>query len=168
MVDSTRITASSITKQSFWNLYNLINDRDNVPDPNDSGGNRKFVYRRIPNIGRNFAGFPFIVVSRTRPTKIGNTADLSKKFNSYDFTVTIFSQDSSSDSSGNPSGVDTTDIISNNIINTLDNKSNRKTLIDYGMAHLEYNVDNDEEELDEKTVFTTEFDIRFENNLISV
>ena len=166
MVNSTRITYSNIVKQSYWNLYNLINNRSNVPDPNDSTGDRKFVYRRIPNLGRNFKGFPFIIIGRTKPSKTKTTADLSKKWHSFDFDLTIYSQDNNSDSSGDPSGADTSDIISNNIISTLDNPTNRKVFLDYLMGSLEYNIDTDEDELDGKTVFLTEFDIRFENNLI--
>jgi|SRR3990167_848146 len=166
MVDSARITATSIVKQSFWNLYNLINNRSNVSDPNSSAGTRKFVYRRMPNFGRNFAGFPFIVVSRSKPSKGKTTADLSKKYHSFDFTVAVYSQDSDSDSSGDAQGADTADIITNSIINTLDSPTNRKILLDYLMGSLEYDIDTNEDELKGKTVFITEFDIRFENNLI--
>ncbi len=167
MADSARITASNIAKQPFWNLYNLINDRSNVADSNDSTGERKFVYQsRPPNLGTNFKGFPFIVISRTRPSKTGRMVG-AKKFNSYDFMITVYSQDTSSDSLGNPSGAETADTITNNIINTLDKPANRRTLIDYGMANLEYDIDTDEDELDGKSVFTTEFDIRFERNIIA-
>ena len=167
MADSARITYTNIARQSFWNLYNLINNRSNIPDPNNSAGTRKFVYQsRIPNLGRNFAGFPFILVSRSKPSKGKTTADLSKKFHSFDFTVTVYSQDTDSDSSGNPSGAETADTITNSIINTLDNPTNRKTLLNYLMGSLEYDIDTNEDELEGKAVFITEFDIRFENNLI--
>lgn len=167
MVDSAKITSSNVAKQAFWNLYNLINNRTNVPNPNDTSGDTKFVYRRLPRLGREFAGFPFIVVSRTRPSKGKGVADLTKVFRSYDFTVTVYSQDKSSDASGDPQGADQADLITDSIIETLDSPTNRKTFIDYGMAHLEYDIDSDYDDVDGRSVFMSEFDIRFENNLTS-
>lgn len=165
MVDSARITASNVAKQAFWNLYNLINNRSNVPNPNDTSGNTKFVYRRLPHLGRNFVGFPFIVVSRTKPSKGKGVINLSKVFRSYDFTISVYSQDKSSDASGDPQGAEQADIITDSITETLDNPTNRKTLIGYGMAKLEYDIDSEETDVDGRTVFMSEFDIRFENNL---
>ena len=54
--ESVAITKSNIFTQVFANIFNLINTRGNVPDPNDSSGNRKFVYsHREPNYqSRNF------------------------------------------------------------------------------------------------------------------
>lgn len=164
MVDSARITYASISKQAFWNLFNLINDRSNVPDPNDSTGDRSFVYRRLP---RNYAKkFPFVVVSRTKPKQGTNTADMSKRHHSFDFTITVYSKDDDSDGSSNPHGANSADIISDSIIATLDNPDNRKTLRNYLQSDLVYDIDTDEDDLSGKSVFITEFDIRFENNLV--
>ena len=165
MADSKRITFDSITKQSFWNLFNLINNRSNVPNPINSSN--KFVYTRIPDIGRGFNNFPFIVISRSRPTKNGHTADLSKAFRNYSFSIMVYTQDNNSDSSGDPKGAAQNELITDSIIKTLDNPTNRKTLIDYGMANLVYDTDTDEDEFEGKSVFVTEFDLRFNNNLIA-
>ncbi|KKM53678.1 hypothetical protein LCGC14_1554160, partial [marine sediment metagenome] len=54
--------------------------------------------------------------------------------------------------------------ITDDIQATLNNVSNRKTLITQGMAHLEYDIESDEDEVDGKIVFVSEFDIRFINN----
>lgn len=167
--DSARVTNDKIVTQPFANLFNLINNRSNVIDPNNDDGTRKFVYERLPRFGRNFKGFPFIVVERAMPSKNKNLVSLEKAFMSYDFTVTVFCQDDESDGLGNPKGAAQCNDITDDIIETLNNISNRKTLINQGMANLRFDVDiSDEEDLKGKLVFTSEFDIRFEQTLTIV
>ncbi len=168
VTETAKITASKIFSQPFWNIYNLLNDRSNVPDPNDKTGARKFVYRRQPNFGRNFAGFPFIIVRGTKPTSGPGSANKSKIFKDYDNMVEVYAQDTDSDTTGNPAGAETRDQIADNIVNTLDNQTNRKTLRNNGQGHIVYEVDiDDEAELDGKTLFAAMFDLRSERNLLS-
>ena len=84
---------------------------------------------------------------------------------SYDLTISVYSQDSASDSIGNPSGAAQCNQITDNIQKTLNNATNRKALIYQGMAHLEYDIDTSEDEYNGRTVFISEFDIIFENTL---
>ena len=168
--ESGKITIEKVATQALWNVYNLINNRVNVPDPNDSTGNRKFVYTSKPDFsGRNFAGFPFIIVRSAKPKKAKSTADLSKSFRDYDILIEVYAQDSlGSDSTANKIGIATRDSIVNKVIKTLESPTNRKVLITYGQAHLNYSVDiDDDAELDGKPVFSAEFDINFANNLSS-
>lgn len=165
ILESARVSASTISKQSFANVYNLLNNRTNVPDPVDESGKRKFVHTRPPNIGRSFRGFPFITVSRSAPSKLTNTASLSQTYYSFDFTVRVVCQDESADGLADPSGASQCEDITDNIIETLNKVANRKTLIFQGMAGLEFDMDTDQEEFNGKRVFISEFDLRFENNL---
>ena len=164
--DSAKVTASAIQNQSFANIYNLINNRSNVPDPADSSGVRKFVYVRLPNIGRGNVGFPFIVVYRIKHTKSKGVVSITKSFMSYDMMIEVYSQDSASDNIGNPNGAEQCNQITDNIQKTLNNATNRKALIFQGMAHLEYDIDTSEDEYEGRTVFMSEFDIRFEETLL--
>ncbi len=166
ILESARVTASAIQNQSFANLYNLINNRSNVPDPIDGTGNRKFVFVRMPHIGREFKGFPFIVIERIRPAKGSSTVSLTKSFMSYDVTILVVSQDKDSDGSGDPNGAEQNNLITDNVIKTLNNAGNRKTLIRQGMANLEYDIDTDVDSFEGRTIFTSEFDIRFESTLL--
>jgi|TARA_R100000501_G_scaffold17331_1_gene32143 hypothetical protein len=166
VLSSGRVNSTNLVRQSFANVYNLINTRSNVADPADSTGARKFVYVRMPNLGRAFQGFPFVVVNRVMPMKRKGTTSLTKSIVDYNFTIMIYTQDSSSDSLGNPSGADQADTITDAVRETLDSASNRKTLITQGMSQIEYEVDSDVDELDGRTVFVTEFDVNFVNNLI--
>ncbi|KKK98893.1 hypothetical protein LCGC14_2638170, partial [marine sediment metagenome] len=70
------------------------------------------------------------------------------------------------DSSGIPNGAEQNETISNDIIETLNNAANRKTLINQRMANMEFNIDTDEDEFEGKSVFISEFDLRFESTLL--
>ena len=165
ILESGKVTASNVINQSYSNIYNLINDRDNVSDPADSTGNRKFVWTRLPNAGRNFSCFPFIVLKRTMPVKRpGNASGTYSKVD-FNFSIFVYTKDSGSDADGNPEGAEQNNIISDDIIETLNNITNKKTLIDQGMSLPEFDVDTDEDEFNGKTVFVTEFDLRFVDNL---
>ena len=165
--ETKRITANKIASQSYANLYNLINDRDNIPLPTGLPTDHKFVHTREPRIGREFRGFPFIVLQRAKPTKGLSTADLTKSFMSYDFILRIVTRDEDSDGTGIPLGINQNEQITDNVIKTLNSTINRKSLINNRMANLEYNIDTDEEEFKGETVFISEFDIRFERNLLT-
>lgn len=165
ILDSGKVTPSNFVRQSYANIYNLINNRSNVSDPADSTGNRKLVYTRLPNAGRNWECFPFIVLKRTMPTKRKGVVSLTKSFVDFDFVIRVFTKDSNSDAEGNPEGSEQNEIITDNIIETLNNVINQKTLINQGMSGAEFDIDTDEDEFNGKTVFITEFDLRFENSL---
>ncbi len=167
ILESAKVTKSAIQRQSFANLYNLINNRSNVPDPADDTGIRKFVHVRFPRTGRNFPGFPFIVINRMKPTKGNSTASLTKSFMSYDTTLTVYTQDEDADGTGHPNGAEQSEIISDDVIETLNSADNRKTLINQRMANIAYDLDTDENKFEGRRVFTSEFDIRFENTLLT-
>ena len=163
------INSTNLIRQSYANIYNLINNRSNVPDPNSSAGTRKFIYTRMPKIdSRNFAGFPFIIVERTKPSKKIGSADLTKSFINFDNAISVYSKDKETDSTGYPSGEQTNEEITENIRKTLDNATNQRTLLNQAMAHLSYNIDTSEDEdFDGILTYISKFDLRFENNLIT-
>ncbi len=169
VTETAKITASKIFSQPFWNIYNLINNRSNVPDPTDATGKRKFVYRRKPNFGRNFAGFPCIIVRATAPISGPGSADRSKTMKEYSHDIEVYAQDTDSDTTGDPAGAETRDQIADSIGETFDSQANRKTLRVNGQSNIVYDVEiDDEAELDGKTLFTAMFDLRSERNLLGV
>lgn len=167
---SGTINSTNIASKSYANLYNLINNRTNVPDPNDSTGLRKFVYQRIPKIeSREFKGYPFIVVRRSSPNKTGDTANKGKGIYELNFMITVYTQDNTSDSSGNPSGASMCEDISDDIIKTLDSPTNQLTFVGYNMGRLRYTMTS-EEGIDFEgnfTIYSSEFKITFENAIIN-
>ena len=157
ILSSARVLKTSLFRQSHANIYNLINNRSNVPDPNDTSGGRKFVHVRDPRIrNREFAGFPFVVVSSTSIKQSGLNLSQSNSSITYDIVISVVSQDKESDSKGNAEGAEQCDIISEGVLKTVN--ANRYTLRNYGMAHFELtDSDFDVDSFDEKTLFTREF-----------
>ena len=169
LVTSAKVTSTSLLKQAYWNIFNLINNRTNVPDQTDPTGARKFVYRRLPNISAlNFKGFPFIVVDRTNQSKKKGTVSGTKSFLDYPFEIGVYSQDKDSDAEGDAKGIDQNDEISDSILATLNSSSNKKTLISYGMALMDYDIDTSEDnDMVGKLVFISTIRLNFKNNLTS-
>jgi len=166
ILSSGALTSATLLEQSHANIYNLINSRSNVPDPADSSGTRKFVHVRMPRTtGRHFAGYPFIIVHRTRLGKGKSLIGLTKSFIDYNISIEVYTQDSSSNSSGNPNGSEQINQIVDDIRETLDNVTNKKTLLSYGMSRIRYDIDVDSEDIEGKSTFYAEIDLRFENNL---
>lgn len=157
---SVAITKSNIFTQVFTNIFNLIND--NISNPNDSTGNTKFVYsHREPNfMSRNFAGFPCIVVEAASISQDVNVISATKAFMSDEINIIIFSQDKSSDGSGNPSGADTMNTISDEVLKTLN--ANRTTLRTNGLKNLTIgNTDFDWGEINGQPTFKREITLTF-------
>ncbi len=165
ILDSGKVTPSNLVRQSYANIYNLINNRSNVSDPADSSGNRKFIYTRLPNAGRAWDCFPFIVIKRAMPAKRKGVVSLTKSFVDFDFVIRVYTKDGSSDAEGNPEGSEQNENITDDIIETLNNVTNQKDLINNGMSGAEFDIDTDEDDFNGKSVFITEFDLRFENSL---
>ncbi len=174
---SGRLTASTIAEQSHANIYNLINNRTNVQDPvkpTDTGTtrSRKMVHVRFPDeTARNFpknSGYPYIVVSRTKPAKRTGSGSGTKSMMDFDIFIGVYAQQGSHDSLGDPEASVQINKLTDSIRATLDNVSNQKTLLDYGMGRIEYDIETEEDSDFEgrtKTMYISEFDLRFENNL---
>ena len=164
---SVAITKSNVFTQVFANIYNLINNRSNIPDPNDSSGNRKFVYIKEPNFSSdNFQGFPLIIVQDEGHSQGNKTADATKAFISDEITIIAMAQDKEADGVGNPSGFATLNTISDYILEVLNNTSNSRTLRSNGIRNKEFSaIDFDWGLVDNKPIFRREFHLRFSNQL---
>lgn len=163
ILDTGRLAATTIVRQSFGNLWNLL--KDNVSVPTGIPSTHKLFYRRMPDIGRTFNGFPFIILSRTRPRKRRTLASGTKSFMDIDAMITVFAQDKMSNANAEPMGADMNDELTDSVRTILDKVSNKKSLNNNGMSNLEYDIDTDEDDFHGKFVFISEFDIRFVNTL---
>ncbi len=168
IASSSIITYEKIYSQSHANLYNLINTRSNVPDPADSSGNRKFVYVREPRtLGRNFVGYPCIIIPSFSVSQSGSSVDRRMGWITYDVIIRVWTQDKDSNSLGNPSGAEQLNEISDDIINTLNNKTNRDLLRVQGLSNFEIiNSDFDYDEIEGKVLYMREFTIIFSRMLM--
>ncbi len=160
--ESVAITKSNIFTQVFANIFNLINTRSNVPDPNDSTGRRKFVYsHREPNfMARNFSGYPCVIVEGVNMTQNIKTVSSTKAFQFDEINIIVMSQDKSSDASGDPSGADTLNSISDDIVEVLN--ANNGTLRNNGLSRREIDsTDFDWGEIDGQPTFRREITLTF-------
>jgi len=159
---SATITASNVFTQSHANVYNLINDRTNVPDPNDSSGARKFVYVREPlSMGRGFKGYPAIIVQPVDYDQGDDPKTVSgtKNVTGFEIKIIVWSQDRHSDSDGNSTGRATLDSISDSIAATLN--ANKTTLRNWGMKKLRIDTNTSYTEDNGKAIFGREFTLIF-------
>ncbi len=157
---SGNVDKSNLFSQPHANIYNLMNDRSNVPDPNDSTGNRKFIHVREPrNLGRGFKGYPFIVVPNNEFEQGKGTVSATKSFTTFDVIVRVVTADKSSDSDGNSSGAQTMNTICNKVVKTLN--ANRTTLRNYGMKKLKIKSEFDPVIDNGLPIFFHEFTLTF-------
>ena len=139
IANSANLTASNLISQSFANLFNLINNKSNVSDPLSTNSTRQFVYSREPNVAhQKFEGYPFIIVWPTRASfSQYNLAQDTSKID-FDFMVEVRCTDNLRGKEGEGKAGRTAqtylDEISDDIIATLNNSTNRKILNAYGQG----------------------------------
>ncbi len=164
---STGITYENIFSQSHALIFNILNDRGNIPDPNDSTGNRKFVYEREPReLGFSFQGYPVVIVNLfdVADNPDIRVLDESKKMLLYTVEVSVWTRDKKSDSLGDPSGAQTLNEISDNIIKTLNTATNNRTLHNCGLKGMnQASSPSSWVDQNNKMIFMRTFELNFSN-----
>lgn len=128
------VTYENLFSESRANVVALIT-KSNVPDPTISSAEfRKWIYSRQPDVkNANFSGYPFIIVNPA-DVDIGDKGSVDGKSKPvmWDIEVEIVTSDRGY---GNNDGKGSTqmDSISNNIMTTFLNISNRQTLSNQSM-----------------------------------
>lgn len=130
-----QITYQNLFSESRTNVLNLISTTSNVSDPTISSAEfRKWIYSREPDIKANdFAGYPFIIVhhSDVDVEEKGSLDGKSKRV-SWSVEIEIVSSDRGY-ASTDGKGATHMDTISNSIMKTLLNITNRNTLSNLSM-----------------------------------
>ena len=166
--NSDVVTKENLVSQPYANIYNLLNNRNNVQDPLDSSGIRKFIYSRSPDENsNNFAGYPYIIISRGSPKRDDgeDSCDETKGDLIWEFEVMIRSSDKTRVSPGN--GAYSCEQITNNILKTINNVSNRTTLRNYATDIMGISVDDfDTIELSNDVVFYSIITIRVKRRFL--
>lgn len=175
MADSAALSRSNLYTQSFWNFFNLINNRSNVVDPTDASGNRKFVHAHDPLVdNRGFPGYPYVFLNPARPSN-GSLRMADDK--SGEVTCQILCEVRSSDVSfrdntaSDPHGKGLTwlDQISDDIFETLNDQTNRSNLRINNIGFVELDVGNvDYVDVNGGIVYVREFTINFRVPLLTV
>ena len=131
-----KINNTNLISEPRNNVVTLISNPDNVSDPiSGSAEGRKWIYSRDPDLKTtNFKGFPFIVIGPARiDTSGAANMDSSKRFVNWAVHIEVVSSD---DGYGNTSGkgLEYNDSITNDILQTMLDVTNRVTLRNYGQA----------------------------------
>jgi len=141
MALSAAISRTKLFSQAFHNIYNLINTRSNIPDPL-GGSSRTMVYKREPDAkGGSFKGYPFIIIYPVNASLSKFTVGNKKAELVYEFDVEV----RSSNRMLRPhdgKGAEYLDEISDALYATLDSKTNKDTLREYGMYNLIVNTES--------------------------
>lgn len=131
-----RITYENLMSEARVNLLALISNNNNVSDPiKSSAQHRKWIYSREPDVkSSDFKGYPYIILppSDFSPEKEGGSLDMKSKAVIFDLEIEIVTSDRGYGSKDGQ-GMTHMDSISNAIMKTLLNKTNRLTLQSYGM-----------------------------------
>ncbi len=132
----TKVSSTNLISEPRNNVVTLISNSSNVSDPVSSSAEfRKWIYSRDPDIKTNdFAGYPFIVIGPSRIDTSGSSnLDSSKRFVNWTIDIEVVSSDRGyGKNDGN--GLTHNDAITDDILQTLLDVTNRQTLISQGMA----------------------------------
>ena len=158
VIASGNVTYSNIIRQAHANVFNLINTRANVADPVKRSSKRKFVYQRKPSIkALTSNGYPYVVIRPPALSTPIKSLDTSKRKCIWTIPVKIVTTDYLYNR--RDKGAEDNDTITEDIMNTLDNKANLFSLINYGQMDIDYDVSEAEPTVeDNKEVY-----IRFIN-----
>ncbi len=131
-----QVTYANIFSEARNNIVSLISNTANVPDPNVSSAEfRKWIYARDPDVkASDFTGYPYIII-HSSDFEVGEkgSKDGKSKPASWSIEIEVVTSDRGwGGKSGQ--GQSNMDTISNNIVKTLLNEANRKTLRGYGMC----------------------------------
>lgn len=131
----TQVNYTNLFSEARNNVVTLISNSSNVSDPITSSSEfRKWIYSREPDVKANdFGGYPFIII---HPADVDfderSTVDKRSRRTSWDIEVEIVTSDRGNGSQDGK-GLTHMDSISNNVVKTLMDITNRKTLSNQSM-----------------------------------
>ncbi len=139
---ASQVTYTNLLSESRNNVVDLITTT-NVPDPISSSKEfRKMIYSRPPDVkATDFKGYPLIIVN---PTDIDvereeGSGDGKHRFVNFNISVEIRSSDVGF-GNNNAKGLQHLDSISNDIIETFLDLTNRNTLINNQMEYIDPDI----------------------------
>jgi hypothetical protein len=133
---ANRVTYSNLFSESWNNIYSLVNNKSNVVDPSSSLGEyRKWIYSRDPDVKNiSFSDFPYIIVM---PLSVDTDKkqSLNSKSGMVNFVcdVEVICCDREFGERDGKGAIDN-DSISNDVVETFNNATNKTILRSNGMA----------------------------------
>ena len=133
---ASQITYVNLFSEPRNNVVALLTST-NVSDPTVSSGEyRKWIYSRFPDVkSTSFSGYPIIVVNSTDLDieMLNGTADGKSKVVNFDIEIEIYTSDRGYGSTDGK-GLSHMESISDDIVETFMNVTNRSTLRNFGLS----------------------------------
>ena len=131
-----RVTYLNLFSESRNNVVSLISNKSNVSDPTNSTAEfRKWIYSRDPDVkASDFKKYPFIIIhpASFSPSETGSSLDRKSNFVSWEIEVEVVTSDRGyGENDGR--ALSHMDSISDDIMTTLLNATNRQTLAGQSM-----------------------------------
>jgi hypothetical protein len=137
-----RIQYDGLFGTAFDNVYEIINNRDNIKDPRDPSGERKFVYDADPltqNISFNLLPYIFIENS-TNPDGLEQSANGSKRYETWEHEIVVRTARAGSGNQNPDTGRTDMNTIINELRKTFNVATNRSTLASYNMRNVRLSI----------------------------
>jgi len=123
----TAVTSSTLFSEPVDLVYNILNTRTNVADPRDATGARKFIYTTEPfHKAFDFKEFPYIYLQFPNITQEQSSADGKHKMVSYTQSIVARTIRDGSGGSRVDAGVTDMKTITDDIMETFNNETNKK------------------------------------------
>jgi len=160
----TRVTYTNFLSEARNNIIALLENRSNVADPvTVSTEYRKWIYSREPDIvAQEFKNFPLIIIYPAASVFAhARSLDMKRRIVEHMIRVEVVASDREYNNK-NAKGMEHLDAISDNVLQTLHNTTNRNTLQANGLYNIE--VDTEDvaiEELNNTLVYRRGINIKF-------
>jgi hypothetical protein len=175
MTATTTITRTTLMSSAHSNVYDTVNDRNNVADPyNPNNLFRTFVYKNDPWSKGKYDGYPYIIVRFPRITKPEEdvSGDANSKKVIWEFRITV--RTAIKGGANNPDGSNKGVTDMNSILDDLHETFDSKTIKDVFRALKMYKlnleeIDNDDiRDTNDKQIFITELSLTSEVGKINL
>lgn len=162
-----KIDYTSIETNSYENIFSVIDNRDNVADPRDPNGTRKFVYDKDPSAkGMQFGNYPYIIVKFPEIEYDKVTSD--GKHKEIMWTIAIISRTTEKGANNNSTTTGRRDMlaIGDDLNQTFNSISVQQTLTDWNIKHVKLTkIRSENVDIDEEGIYEAEYELSFKVRL---
>jgi len=159
------LTKSKLKSYSYNNVFDVINNRSNIPDPkNPNNITRKFVFKNDPwSKGSDYDGYPYIIVRRPKISYDNVSADGKTKNIGFEFSITVRTAiEGAMNEHKDSTGVTNMDDIQDDLEEVFNDETIKQSLRLLNMFSFDLSTDDDDEFIDsnKKHVFQSEFTLK--------
>jgi len=161
---ATRIDYTNLYSQPSINIFTILDNRTNIPDPRDDTGDRKFVWDSDPLMKSfDFDGIPYIVCEDFKPSyPLNKSADSKSQYMLWTNNVIVRTTKDGSSGTRVDAGVTDMRQIVDDIFQTLNDATIKQSLRNYNMFNIEVSVTNTDSTLiNQKLLHETTLEITF-------